>query len=186
MRQRYTSRRCRAVVNTVAVNAVRPMLGLPVRVRVVGVPVRVFVVITNVQAHAGGLNALVADDEHQAEEGFGAGVQDAVEDGLRVGVEDIAAFAETPGDGVEEPDEQGQDATAEEDLVDVAAESLGVLATRYGERVDDPQEGGAAERVVAPLIPRPYQSADQAGDDHDFVEEDGVQDGWPRHASSQE
>lgn len=147
-------------VNTIAVNTVRPMLGLHVSIRVVRVPVRVFGVITDVQTHAGGLDVSVPEDEHQAEDGLGADVQDAVEDGLGVRVEDVAAFAKTPRDGVKEPNEEGQDATAEEDLVDVVAESLGVLASRHGERVDDPQEGGAAECVVTPLVPRSYQGAD--------------------------
>jgi len=173
-------------VDAIVVNTSRPMLGLHVRVGVVRVPVRLFGIITDVETHAGAVDALVAQDEHQAEDRLGEDIQNPVEDGFGVGVQDVGTFAESPGDGVKEPDEEGQDATAEEHLVDIAAESLGVLAGRHGERVNDIQEGGAAEGEVTPLVPRSHQGADQAGDDHDLVQKDGVQNGRPRHASRQE
>ena len=181
-----TSGRCRVIMNTVAVHNVGPAFGLHVRVRVVRVPVRVFVVITDMQTHAGSLDALVPDDEHEAEDGLGAHVQDAVEDGLGIRVQDIATFAKSPGHGIQEPDEEGQHTAAEEDLMNVTAQSLGVLAGRDGEGVDNPEEGGTAEGVVAPLVARAHQSADEAGDDHDFVKEDGVEDCGPWHAGCQE
>ena len=48
-------------------------------------------------------------------------VQTSVKDRFVVGGDDIAALAQAPGDGVEEPDEEGQDAAEHEDAVDVAA-----------------------------------------------------------------
>lgn len=39
---------------------------------------------------------------------------------------------------------------------------------------------------VAHLVARLYQSADETSHNHDFIEEDGVEDGRPWHAGSQE
>ena len=162
------------------------MFSLHVCIGLVRVPVRFCGTVTDMQTHARRLDALVADDEHDAEDGLGAHVQDAVEDGLGVRMQDVAALAESPGDGVQELDEERQDAAAKEDLVKVPAESLGVLVGRHGETVDNPEEGGATEGEVAPFVAQLDQGADEAGDDHDFVEEDGVEDRRPRDAGRQE
>lgn len=46
----------------------------------------------------------------EEEDGLGENIEDTVEDHLRVGGNDISTIGETPGDGVEEP-EEGEDAS---------------------------------------------------------------------------
>jgi hypothetical protein len=45
----------------------------------------------------------VAPDEESAEDGLGEEIEDTVEDGFRVGRNNVATFAKTPGDWVEAP-----------------------------------------------------------------------------------
>lgn len=82
---------------------------------------RGFIDIANAQAHARRVDVPVTGDEHNAEDRLGAEVQRAVEGGLRVRGNDIAAFAETPADRIEEPEEQGPDPAEQIDAMDIGA-----------------------------------------------------------------
>lgn len=65
---------------------------------------RVLVDIPNLEPEPTGVDAPVANDEEDGKARLCDKVEDAVEDGLGVRGDVVAAFAETPGDGVEEPD----------------------------------------------------------------------------------
>jgi hypothetical protein len=52
----------------------------------------IVVIVADCQAEASWVNVLVAPKEESAENGLGHDVQDAVEDGFRVGSDDVAAF----------------------------------------------------------------------------------------------
>lgn len=110
------------------------------------------IVIADEETQTGGVNIAVAPQEERAEDGLGHDVEDAVEDGFGVGRDDVAALGEAPGDGVEEPEEDGPDAADEVDAGDVGAERGGVLAGGPGHGPGDPEEGEAAEDEVAPLV----------------------------------
>ena len=143
------------------------------------------IIVVDVEAKTGRVNAAVAPDEESAEDGLGEEVEDTVEDGLGVGGDDIATLAETPGDWVEEPEEGGERAADEEGAADILAHGVGVLAGLEGEHVRDVEEGGAAESVVAPLVASVDEGADETSHDHDLVNEDGEEDGRPGHGGSE-
>ena len=42
------------------------------------------------------------------------------------------------------------------------------------------------EVLKTDLVSRCNQRADQTGDNHDLIDQDGVEDGWPWHAGGQE
>ena len=77
------------------------------------------IVVTNDQTKSRGVNVPVPPDEQGAKEGLREKVQDTVEDGLGVRGDDVSAFADAPGDGVQDPEERGQRAGHEEDAADV-------------------------------------------------------------------
>ena len=54
------------------------------------------------------------------------------------------------------------------------------------EHVEDVEEGDAAEGEVAPLVAGADEGASEAGDDHDFVDEDDEEDRGPGHAGGEE
>ena len=113
---------------------------------------RIVIVVADHQAQTRWVDIFVAPKQQSAEDGFGHNVEDAVEDGLRVGRDDVAALREPPGDWVEEPEEDGPDAADEVGAVDVGAESEGVFTRGPGYGPGDPEEGKAAEDEVAPLL----------------------------------
>ena len=100
--------------------------------------------------------------------------------------DDVATLAETPGDGVEEPQERGETATGEENLADVTTKGRGVAASLPSEHVEDVEEGGTSKDKVAPLVAAVDKGADQSSHDHDLVDENGPQNSRPGHAGGQE
>lgn len=65
------------------------------------------IVVTNVEAQPGRVDVAVTPEEEGAKDGLGQDIQDPVEDGFRVRSDDISTLTETPGDRVEEPQEDG-------------------------------------------------------------------------------
>ena len=61
-----------------------------------------------------------------------------------------------------------------------------MLASSPGDSPCDEEEGSTSEGEVSPLVRRGNQRTDQTGDDHDFINEDGVENGRPWETSSQE
>ena len=128
-----------------------------------GADTRNLIVVANVQAEPGGIDVAVAPEEEGAEDGLGEDVEDAVEDGLGVRGDDVAALAETPGDRVQEPQEDGPAAADQEGARDVVAERGGVLARHPGHLPRDEEEGHAAEDEVSPLSSMSQLSRKLAG-----------------------
>lgn len=65
------------------------------------------IVITNVEAQPGRVDVAVTPEEEGAKDGFGHDIQDPIEHGFRVRSDDVSTLTKTPGDGVEEPQEDG-------------------------------------------------------------------------------
>ena len=86
-----------------------------------------------------------------AEDGLGQDVQDTIEGSLAIWGDDIATLAETPGDGVEEPEEDGPYASDEVNFANVRAQMVGMLAGGPSDSPGDHEEGEHAKGPVAPL-----------------------------------
>ena len=112
-------------------------------------------------------------------------VKDTVEDSLRIWSNDISTFAEAPCDWVECPDGEGPDTSHQKCAMNVSTEGLCVLATCDSKLIEDCQHSETPESVEAELISCLDESADETGNDHDFVEEDNIRDGWPWKSSCQ-
>lgn len=166
--------------------------------------VKFVIVITDVDAKTTRVNVAVAPEKQGSKDGFRENIQDTVEDGLRVRSDDVATLRQTPGNGIEEPQEDGPNTAGEESLVDVGAESESVFAGSPGDGPGNPEEGNAAKGEVSPLVrcqcvewqqafkKKPYlvgrrdERANQASDDHDLVNEQCVPDRGPGKTGSQE
>ena len=94
----------------------------------------------------------MAPEEESTEDRLGHDIEDTVEDGLRVRGNDIATLRQTPGDGVEEPEEDGPRTADKIGLADVGTERVGVFASSPGHGPGNPEESYAAKDEVAPLF----------------------------------
>lgn len=128
----------------------------------------------------------MSPDEQSAEDGFRKQIQNAVEDGLRVGRDDVAALTETPSDWVEEPEECGHSAADEEGAADVLSELVSTAARVDRKRVGDDEERNAAEDEVSEFVRGLDEGANKSRDDHDLVDEDDPENGQCGHAGCQE
>ena len=146
----------------------------------------VTLVVHDVHANVGRVDVAVAPDEESTEAGLGDEVKDGVEDGLGVGRDDVATLAETPGNGVQDPQESSQRTAVQEALGDLRAVASGVAAGLPDKLVDNVEKRNAANDKVRPLVPADNESTNQTGDNHDLVNEYGPEDRGPRHASSEE
>ena len=145
----------------------------------------VLIIIADVKTEASWVDVAMAPQEESTEDWLGEDVEDTVEGGLGVWRDDVSTLRQSPCDGVEEPKEDGPDTADQVCPGDIGAEGGGVLASRPGHGPCDEEERNTSEREVSPLVRRGDQSTDQTSDDHDFINEDGVEDGRPRETSSQ-
>jgi len=128
----------------------------------------------------------MSHNQRDAEHRLGQEIEDAVEDSFGVGGNEIRSLGDTPGDGVDQPDEECQDTAEHVGAVNVRAEELGALATYAGEVPEDVEHGGGAEGPPAPLPAAGSKSSNEAGDDHGPVHEDGPDDGGPGYTSCEQ
>lgn len=142
--------------------------------------------LTEVEANLGGVDLVVSEEQEEAESRLGEDIEDTVEDGLRVGVDDVATLRQTPGNGVEEPEEDGQDTTLEEGRLDRSTKSVGVAATVNNEFVDDKEEGEHAKDPVTPLVRSLGESTNETSHDHDLIGQNSDSNGRPWDASGKE
>ena len=143
-------------------------------------------VILDVETEIGGGDAAVSEQQDGAEDRLGEDVEDTIKDGLAVRGDDVSALSQTPGDGVQEPQEDGEDTAAEERPADLRAESGSVSAGDEDQDIHDVEEGEASKDEVSPLVAGVGEGSNEAGDDHHFVDQDSDHDRWPWHASGQE
>ncbi len=160
---------------------------------------RKLIIITDMNSQSSRVDVAMTPEEKGTEHRLGQDIKDTVEDGLGIGGDDVAAFAETPGDRVEEPEEDGPAAADEVDARDVGTDVGGMLASYPGYLPGDEDECYHAEGEEAPLnddsqvkrfvgmwmgwtdlVRRPDQSSDQAGDDHDLIHQKDKENGSPR------
>lgn len=132
------------------------------------------------------VDGTVAPEQQEGEDGLGDDIQDAVEDGLGVRVDDIASLSNTPGNRVKEPDKDCQDAADVVGTRDGAAEDPGMAAAVDEQRVDDKEESTAGEDKISPLVRGASESADEAADNHNLISQNGDEDGRPGKASCEE
>lgn len=107
--------------------------------------------VADMKSKSGWIDIAVAPKEKSAKDRLGHDVEYPIENGFRVWRNDIAALAESPGDGVEEPKEDSPDTADGISAGDVAAEGDGVLASRPSDGPCNPKESGTAENEIAPL-----------------------------------
>jgi hypothetical protein len=82
---------------------------------------RIAFIVIDVEAQSSQINVPVSPDEERTKHRLGQEIQDTVEHGLGVGSNEVTTFADTPCNGVEDPEERGQGATHHESALDIAA-----------------------------------------------------------------
>ena len=82
---------------------------------------RIHSIIANVEPQACRVDATVTPEQKTSEYRLGADVENAVEDGFTVRRDHVAAFAQTPSDGVQEPEERSPGANDQEGFANVFA-----------------------------------------------------------------
>lgn len=97
------------------------------------------------------LDAPVAPDQESSEHWLGHDIQNTVEHGLGVRCDDVATLRQSPGNWVQEPQEDGPNTANLVGLEDVRADSGGVLACGPDDGPGDPEECDASEDKVSPL-----------------------------------
>ncbi len=107
----------------------------------------ILLVVADAKSEPRGIDLAVAPEEQGAEDGLGEHVEDGVEGRLGVGRDEVAAFGNAPGDGIEEPEEGGEGAALEEDGGHVFAQVARVQASFEGEDPYDVEQGDAALRL---------------------------------------
>ena len=103
-------------------------------------------------AKTGWLDIPVTPKEESTEYRLSHDVQDTVEDSFRIRRDNVTALRKSPGNWVQEPEEDSPDTTDQIYFGDVWAKGSSVLARSPGDGPGDPEEGNAAEGEVTPLV----------------------------------
>ena len=53
-------------------------------------------------------------------------------------------------------------------------------------RPGDEEESHATKGVVSPFVRTLYKGTNQSGDDHDFIDQNGVHDGWSGQSAGEQ
>jgi len=93
----------------------------------------------------------VTPQEKSTEHWLGEKIQDTVKDGLAIWCNNVATFRKTPGDGIEEPQEDCEDTAGCVGTADIGTQSVGVAAANEDQHVQNVEESKAAEDEVSPL-----------------------------------
>lgn len=109
----------------------------------------VLIDIADVQTKAGWVDLPVADDEHYGEDWLCEEIKDTIEYSFRIGSDDVATLANTPGDWVAEPDNEGDNTAEHVDLVDIATEAAGMRTALPSEVPENVEHSGASEGEVS-------------------------------------
>lgn len=144
------------------------------------------VVVTDGQAKGSWADVAVSPDEKSTKDWLGEEVEDSVEDTLRVDGDDVSTLADTPCDWVQGPEESGERSTDHEGLTSIGADTVGVLACLPDENVKDVDERSATKGEVSPLVAGRDKGTNKTGNNHDLVDENHEESGWPWHASGEE
>jgi hypothetical protein len=147
---------------------------------------RITFVVLDIKTQASRVNVPVSPDKESTEDGLGQEVEHTIEDGLRVGRDDVTSLSETPCDGVEDPQESSERSAKEERTLDVTSVGAGVNAGLPDQLVHNVNKSEAAEGEVSPLVLGLDESTDETGNNHDLVDEDGPQDSGPWHSGGEQ
>lgn len=176
---------------SVVVSSILLTVSLPPRSCVLGVGIEVgtlgsLIVVADVKTKNLWVNAAVTPDQESTKDWLGEDIENAVENGLGIGRNDISTLRKSPSDGVEEPEEHGPSAADHVRLSDSVVDAIGVASTHEEDIVGDEEQGHGREDKVTPLVRRGDQSTDETSDDHHFIDEKGVEDSWPWQTRRQE
>lgn len=133
---------------------------------------RILIVVADVEPKVSRIDVAVAEDEKGTEDWLGEKVEDTIEDGLGVRGNDVAALTDTPGDGIEDPENKGEGTAHEEGTACLRAKARGVDAGLESKMVNDVEERDAAEGEVTPLVAADDESTNKTSDNHHPVNED--------------
>lgn len=141
---------------------------------------------TKVKAQAANVDIAMAPEEESAKDGLGEEVENAVEDSFGVRRDDVPAFAHAPGDRIQEPETDGPNTANSVNPVDIGTEITRLAASIEDNGPSDEEEGNNTEDEVAPFIGAFDQGANQKGNNHDLIDQDSIQNGWPRNPGRQQ
>lgn len=93
--------------------------------------------ISNSKSETGGVDILMSPEENGSEHWLREEIQDSVEDGLRVGRDDVATLANAPCDGIADPHNKRDGATSEKDAADITSNAVDMDASFPGKLIND-------------------------------------------------
>ena len=108
-------------------------------------------VVANVHAQPARVDVPVAPQKKSTKHWLGQDIKNTIEDSFGVGCNQVAALGQTPGDWVEEPQEDSPDATDQIYLADIRSDRISMFAGRPGDCPSNPEESEAPEHEVSPL-----------------------------------
>lgn len=140
----------------------------------------------DVEAKTGRIDVSVTKDQKTTKDWLGEEIEDTIEDSLRVGRNDVATFAKTPSNRVEDPEESGEGTTHEKGACNIGTKCRCVATGFPDEDVDNIEKSNATESEVAPLVGALDEGTYKASYDHNFIDKNDEKGSRPWHASSQE
>jgi hypothetical protein len=131
----------------------------------------IIVIVANVKAKNGWVNVAVTPEEQETEDWLGEDVKNTVESGFGIRVDDIATLGKTPGNWVEEPQENGPDTTEQESAMHIGAEKKSVLTCNPEDVPCNTKKSNHAKNEVSPLVGRGHESTNKTNNNHDLIKE---------------
>ena len=115
-------------------------------------------------------------DEEGCKPRLGKYIENAIEDSLTITGNDVSTFTQTPRNWGEEPQQDGLDTADEIGSRNVTSEDLIICTTLEDHNPGHKEEGSTTECIETPFIGRFDQRTHQTSHNHDFIDQDGIDD----------
>lgn len=108
--------------------------------------------LPNVETKLSRINVAVTPDQQGAEDRLGQDVENTIKNGLGIGRDDIATLAETPGNRVDEPEENGPGTDKGVGCANILTKGQCVCSTDHNHIIGNEEESKSSKDKVSPLV----------------------------------
>jgi len=119
----------------------------------------------------------VCHEQPEAKDGLGEDIEDGVCDNLGINTRATGTIGNTPDDGINGPENQGESSQGSKELLDAVALGHGRPTSMQGNVPDDKDVGNARNSIPSPLLHGVLfaKGCEQATEDHDEISHNGHQ-----------
>lgn len=110
------------------------------------------IIISDVKTKSLWVDVAVSEEEESTKDWLGQDIEDTIKDSLGIRSNDVSALGQSPGNWVDEPEEDGPDSADEENSLDVGTNGGCMLQADNANVIGNEEESDHGEGEIAPFV----------------------------------